>query len=762
MPDDNKVVISIETETKEALGGVKDLSKSLKDFVKKTEKTNKELVKSFEKLVGALEGISDGYKDVGEAAEKSGKKQQKSQQKVNEELKKTESFIKKIGSAISKAGKYDVGRGFFGGLARGSGIAGIYNTFRQGQRRERFGSALGRGLTGGASMLGGFFMGGMQQAYGTAMQYGQARYGMTGLGRPGDLRRARAAYGRAGGANLGFSAIETAMMAPGAAASTGNLGSVRLAQQLAIGGGFGPGRIGEAMGFMGTMRQAGQSFTGQENQKAAQKDLSKMVAAGMFSGLEKARLPEFFGSVRGLVQSQFASSAGKVDSISIAKQLAELGRRGGAAFQGERGARIMGQLDAMIRRPGGGEAGQAMILQAMGFGKPGGGTNYYDAMKMQQKGIRDPKNVKRVMEEVYKQHGTVAAGGADPRNREANIVFSTLSGLSLEIVEKLKDIHSSNISDEKKQEEIKKVLKEAEPIDKQALRVSKEGFAGIKKHLSGVEGKMIALGNKILPEMLKLQNLQMNVLSTLSKGLPTIIEGIKKIYETMVAIAGWVKGVDPASAVREISNRLDKTIENVEKRKPKSFQGFLKQQKDLIKFSENYSKDIIDKSFGTGIMGKIKGDFARITGADVGINLRLQKHEATAAYAKRSLSQLQNFIEAANKLEVKEYITPEELETVKRAGAGAVTHSQRQGVAKLKEKILKKAKQRKQIKEKSGASISYKLSDVGDTSIVVQQNKVIPGNARIISGHPKAKIGGSRNSGAGSTNGQQQDTSGAN
>ena len=583
MPDDSsKIVLELELEVKKLTKDVDKVEKSLENFVKKSVKLQEKMLDSLDEMVSLFKDIQKGAKGAGDAVAAAANKQEKAAKKTNEELKKTEGFLKRFKSWAKEQAKPEnqgvIGR-FFGGFARGTGAAGIAGTFTRPNRAGRLGGAIGRGLIGAGAGVGGFLMGGMQQAYGTYVQRQMAMYGMTGLGTPGQFRR-----GRRLGAGLGFAGTETAMLAPGAAAATGNLRSVGLAQQLAIGGGFGPGRIGEAMAFMGTMRQAGQSFTGAQNQKTAQRDLSKMVAAGMFSGLEKARLPEFFGSVQGLVQSQFATAAGKVDSISIAKQLADLGRRGGAGFQGERGARIMGQLDAMIRRPGGGEAGQAVILQAMGFGRPGGGTNYYDALKMQQKGIRDPNNVKRVMEEVYRQRGVVTAGGSDPRNREANLQFSALSGLSLEIVEKLKDIHATNKTDEKKQKEIEKVLKTAEPIDKQALRVAKEGFAAMKKHFAGVEEMQVSAGQKVAKPMLQLQHLQMQAIVDFSKHLPAIIEWLKKIYELIIKVAALVKSnrwENYEANLKKITEEFIDKEEKIKSRQIKTLDDFVGQQADL-------------------------------------------------------------------------------------------------------------------------------------------------------------------------------------
>lgn len=628
MDSPNTVVIDLEVQIKKLQEGLKEAEGEIKGFTKKAGKGNKGLAKDYDALTKAVKDYAAAKKEAAKVADQAARKQEAAAKKEQDDLKKKISMLDKIKGKLKDLSKKDLSGGFFGGLSRGSGLAGIYGKMREGNRLHRAGGAIGRGVVGGASALGGFFMGGMQQGYNQYMQYGMARFGMTGLGfSPGQYRRGM----RGAGGRLGFSPTQSATMTPMIAAQTG-AASTGMAQQLALAGGFGPGRVGEAASFMGTMRQAGDKFTGAENQAARRKDLSKAVAAGMMSGLEKSRVPEFFGSVRGLVQSQFGTAAGKVDSIGIAKQLAEMGKAGGAGFQGERGARIMGQLDSMIRRPGGGEAGQAVILQAMGFGKPGGSTNYYDALKMQQKGIRDPQNVKRVMEEVYKQRGVVEAGGSDPRNKEANLQFSTISGLSLEIVEKLKDIHASSMTDTEKQEEIKKTLKDAEPIDKQALRVSKEGFAGIAKHMAGVESKMIILGSKIAPMMMKFQDLQLTVLENMAKFIPDVIKLLKDIFDMLRTVGALIIGGDVGKALQKITAMFDDRERKLERTQPRSIQELASKYKNLaLNREQMHRRKMAGAAKGRGGIG---GIWDTITGTT-------RKNIAQVGAAARNDPQLQ-------------------------------------------------------------------------------------------------------------------------
>jgi len=583
--DGNKIVIELEVRVKELQQQLNDAQKKIDGFEGKQKGHRTRRKKDHKEQLKETAAVHKAQKDLVktyDTAAKSSTRMQRAWSFIRKDTQQTAKDIK----AISK---HDVGKGFFGGLARGSGAAGIYQSIR-GQPggpglRQRLGGAIGRGVTGAASMAGGFIMGGMQSAYEKYMQFGAAQWGMAGLGSgKADRGRGRKAFGA--GVKYGFTPTETAQMAPGVAAATGQLGSTTLAQQFAMGGGYGPGRVGEAVQYMGTMRQAGTDFGG--GGKGASKELSKTIAAGMYSGLEKARLPEFYEGVRGLVQSQFSTAAGKVDSINIAKQLAMIGKGGGVGFQGARGSQVLGQLDQMIKSPGGGEAGQAMILQAMGFGKPGGTVNYYDALKGQQEGIRDPDNIKKVMKEVYSQRGNIEAGGSDPINREANLQFSMMSGLSIKQTEQLKDIYSSSKSQEEKDKEINEVLQEAKPIQERALDAAKDGFAAIKKHIAGVEAQQIRIGSKIAKPMMELQDLQLKILGVIAGYFPQMIDFLKKLWGTLKEIGIFIKdmamaavGKSEAEYEKDIENRYKGRIDLIKKFAPKTSADFLNQQSGL-------------------------------------------------------------------------------------------------------------------------------------------------------------------------------------
>jgi len=653
MPDDNKIVIELEVQVKQLQKDLSTAQKDITKFSKGAAKGSEAILEVLKEMKVDLKTIAKSYQVIGAAADRAARTQSegarkaaKEQKKLNDELQRTIALMG--GGSASGGGGGGGGRargkgGFLSGLKEGSGYS---NLAQHKITRYGVGSALGGGIVGGISKIGGFMLGGMQKAHGAYMQYGAARYGMTGLGSPAQLNQMRRTG--ASGVSLGFSPTQTAQMAPGVASATGNLGATGVAQQLALAGGFGPGRAGEAISYMGTMRQAGAQFGGAGNLKDRQKDLSKTIALGMESGLEKARLPEFFSGVGSLVQSQFSTAAGDVDSGAIAKQLAMLGA-GGSGFQGARGAQVMGKLDSMIRQPGGGEAGQAMVLQSMGFGKPGGKSSYYGALKQQQQGIRDPENLKKVMNEVYGQFGVASAGGKDKRNEEANMAMSTMSGLSLEQVEKLQDIKVSNLDNAEKQEKINKILEEAQPLEVQALKVSKEGFAGIQKHIAGMEARWIKLGSENADIFMKIEKYQMKALEYLVEWLPKIGGLMGELYSTM---SSWVETDvlgDPTKNYTEFLARLEEVqkslgLKDVGKMTVEEREQYRKDQLRV----EKTKLDIIQKERKKGVqgVGGILGQFQmpdvegfkQVVGKEQDQRAKVREIEAVAA-AEREITE---------------------------------------------------------------------------------------------------------------------------
>lgn len=500
------------------------------------------------KVGGKKDETTTSLENQGKAAKKAGDEVARAEKRKREEYKKTNAEIDKQGKKIKALGQALANNRlsrFLGAFATGSGLSVAGKALT-----GNAGALLGRGVSRGVGAVLNFGLSGFQQAYQAYVQYGQAQAGMIGLGNRAGMQQGARGAGRAKGARLGYSMIDTAMQAPAIARSTGFMGNVYKAQQFARATGMDVGEVG---GYMGMIRQAGYGFGGRvrpggvdtgsrgyQVEKSGNKVLEKVVAAGIYSGIERARLPEFMQGVASITGAAGARSAGRVDVGNIAAFQAMLGKSGNAGFQGARGAAVAQQLMQATVTPGGGEAGQAMMLQALGFGKPGGQATYYEALKKQQQGMERPENVAAMFKEVYSQLGQVGAGGSSKVNQEANIALNEMTGLSIDQIEKLGDILNNGQNAEEQMKAIKDQLAESEPIEKQALKQMKD-FGGTAVRIAGKTDTLIGIGAKTAKYFEKIEQYQMHALKWLAGKLPAIEKLLTQAVKALVELVGSFK-----------------------------------------------------------------------------------------------------------------------------------------------------------------------------------------------------------------------------
>jgi hypothetical protein len=591
---EEKVVLQLSLDLKDAKKEMKDFRKDVKGIQKETISASKDTDKAWRDQKKTLDELAKTVRMLAQVTVESERKRQQEAKKTTDTFKKQEESLKKQEDTIKKIGKEMRGQT----RAGAAGAAGAATPEQR--RRVGFGRrAVGAGV-GLVSGIGGFFMGGLQSGFGQYMGYGQAQFGLAGMGTPQGLQRGLRGARGIGGAGLGYGPTETVQQAAQVGRQTGSIGAVYRAQQLALaGGGMG---VGEAAGIMGGFREAGMRFgLGREArtkadrrediriQREASKTMGSLIEGGMISGLDKAKLPEYLQSVSQVAEEVGGRQFGRVNLRGIGAGLSQL--MGELGITPRRAMGVSRQFDQMIRAPGAGEAGNALVMQAFGFGKPGGQTSYYDALKRQQRGYFGEggrQNLQDVFGEVYRQYGVKGGGGKGPEQQEANIVLSQLSGLTLDQVESLGEVLNSNKSQEEKMKKIKEAMEKAEPIEKQALNESKKGFAGIKKHVAGIEGAMIGLGAKFAPEMLKFQKAQIDALQSMAplvrsgmnllvKHLPDLvmaIKGMTDILRNIGAEFGLTKSTQEMGDVemaKELKKRGEKHLAEAEK--SKTFMG---------------------------------------------------------------------------------------------------------------------------------------------------------------------------------------------
>lgn len=420
------------------------------------------------------------------------------------------------------------GRGGRGGGGGGGADGGPPTPFR-----ARLGGAIGGAVGGGAVGLAGMgaqaimsllsmpiqAIGSQYQAY---HSYATNLSRLAGYGGAGVTKEDVDRLRTGAAARLGFSSEDTVAAMGSTARATGSFGGAGSALTFSRLTGM---DVGEVTSMFGTMRQAGNK--GFEEGGAAYKQLVKAMSLGMFTGLEKARLPEFLEGVTSLTAASAARESGDVSTTNFARLLATLGATKASGMQGARGVAVAKALEEGFTAPGGGEEGQAMMLSAMGFG---GGASYYEAKRSMQLGTGgDPNFIKKAIENVNRVHG--GAG------EEANLAIEAMLGgrLSLAQIEKVQESMAAGAP----QEQIDQMIREASQTEVDVLHE-------IRDLLSGGEGRnsQLLAAARLNAER---QNEQIDAGDELHEALEKIdkifreylkstLPAIKTAVETMAAI----------------------------------------------------------------------------------------------------------------------------------------------------------------------------------------------------------------------------------
>jgi len=405
----------------------------------------------------------------------------------------------------------------------------------------RAGNFLGRTAAFAGGGLAGLVVGAALRGYQNYTAYQQALGPTIGLGGRGGREAARA--GRGKGGNLGFNIMERAQLIPAMARSTGVVSPRAMMQGMRATG----MEAGEVAEIFGAIRQGGTQFAGTADVFGGKKDrtvqlkgqgsreFSKMIAAGMFSGLEKARLPEFMSGIAQLMKVQGTMAAGTVTGGDFAKLGAVFGRTGLEGMKGARGMELMSKLQQGILAPGGGESGMAFMRQAMGFGKPGGGASFYEAEKRREKGLSG-ENFGRVMGELKSQYG----GGQD-----AALKMRELFGVSLKQAETLMKIYDSDKTMEEKEKEAQKVMEESKSLEQKSYEEMKKAGTNLTKQAALFDDS-VKIGSETKGYIEGIEKAIMDLTKFLIKHIPDILAVLKIIARTAIIAynksVGWVFG----------------------------------------------------------------------------------------------------------------------------------------------------------------------------------------------------------------------------
>jgi hypothetical protein len=429
----------------------------------------------------------------------------------------------------------------------------------------------------------GLVIGAALKGYQDYTQYQHSLAPSIGLGGRASQQASRSAKG----GNLGFNIMERAQLMPMMGRATGVI-SPRAMMTAMRSTGMDAGEVGS---MFSAIRQGGTQFEGQGDIMNAQgktetkqfkgqgrREFERIMAAGMASGIEKARLPEFFHGVTTLMQKQQEISAGQVGGGDFARIAALLGRSGQAGFQGQRGMNIMGKLQQGILQPGGGDAGRAFMQQAMGFGRPGGGTGFYEAEKEREKGLTSD-NFTKVMDELQRQYGT---------GQDAALKMRELFGVSLTQAEELIKISQTGNQD---LQSVDKIMEASKTLEEQSLEAMKKAGTNLAR-LAGKFDKSVTTGTKAAKLIEKIEDWQQKLVSMLMEHIPKISAAFDVLIDVVKGLVDIVKAVakkfgigtdffsagENVNQQREVSGKVAKKLMGEMLRAPRGKREAMEQQ----------------------------------------------------------------------------------------------------------------------------------------------------------------------------------------
>lgn len=388
--------------------------------------------------------------------------------------------------------------------------------------------AVGGVAAGGLALVGGFVASALLAGYEKFKQREMAVSGLAGISPSGRQTRKDLTSARGTAAKFGYSSMDVANMTPAMGRSTGQGNVTDLIHGMRATG----MEAGEVGGSFGALRQAGVDFKPGTGGSAGAKMFSKLMSGATASGLEHAEIPKYLEGISGNITA-LSQTVSEVNVDSVNKLTAMLGKTG-PGQKGASGAALVGSINQGFTNPGGGEWGGAFMRQAMGFGKPGGTTGYWQAERMRQQGINDPQNVGRVVDEARKQFPNA--------NERAGVMGQTFN-IPMEKWDAFEKAVTGGDKDK-----ITKAIDDAKPLQDKAATAS-IGLLAEAKHQAKLFEKGVVAGEKVA--------------STIEDVEDTLSDLLEQILGVLADIFNVVKGVGKTFGVgtSDPSSKIDADIQ---------------------------------------------------------------------------------------------------------------------------------------------------------------------------------------------------------
>jgi hypothetical protein len=421
-----------------------------------------------------------------------------------------------------------------GGGGRGTplGVAG------RGAAVAGFAATIGAALV---STLVGAIRSQISSGYQAYLGYGRSRAALGGAGllqgsivsRGGDSV-ATGAF--AAGRRMGFSATETVQQARGVGRSTGNINAVGLAQR---GARLYGGDVSEVAGFMGNLTRGGATFRGGTGTAGTgNRMLQRVLTQAVRSGLDRSRTGEFLQTVGTAVNVAAARTAGNVDAAQYGGLMAYFGKRGGEGFRGARGMQIMQGFDQAIAGAGqinvnAGDT-QAAILQAYGYGTPGGGASLLEATSRAQQGVFGSGGARNLMDMLNR----FAEMGGGMQSDETIYTLSGVTRLPIEVMKKVTEIVAAGGDRDEILTAIQEETEKALPIEKQAAQAVLENVK-VARQMAAFQDRLVDIGEKSYDSIVSIQTSINRVVTEFINPAIALLQTIAGLLEQ---ITGWLFG----------------------------------------------------------------------------------------------------------------------------------------------------------------------------------------------------------------------------
>lgn len=489
-------------ELKKASNDANAFNKGMKDVKKAGGRQDKDLAKL--------------AKDANKFNKSAAKESIDYEKKLLQLIKQRQQEMKKIGNQESAAFKQK--------RKEAAEAAGIYSDLRSNRAKATgggsgLGSKIGRGayngLVGGALGIGGLAIGALTARVGKAGDAAtQLRASGINLAGDASIRSRRELMDITNqGTSAGYDPMDTSAQAAAMSRATGLGAQVVHGQQFARAGML---DMGQATGFMGMQARGG----GANNPSEQKRDLERIMTLAFSNGLQKGRFGEYLEGISSLVEGALGRDSGDVNGTGYAKALAQLDSTGKSGLQGSRGASVLSRLEQGFMH-GGGAAGKALSLSAMGFGTPGGNTGYYDARKQMEKGFSDPDNMNKMLGNLKNRYGG--------NSQAAAIAGAEQTGLSLQQMEDLLGMNGPEL-----QKEIEKLAKESVPLEKQMVDVLKGDLSAQAILQSKRQQQLVEEGDLVVDS---LNSLQDSTNQMIDKYWPLAVKSLEVIAKTVEVIA---------------------------------------------------------------------------------------------------------------------------------------------------------------------------------------------------------------------------------